>query len=195
VKNRNRTLPVLDVAASAGGGSSQLGAHRPSARLPRRLARGFTLIECALALAIIAVAFVPIFGLLPMGLNTFGQAINYSIGSNIAQLLFNEAQQTDFNVLTADPGTARPVRFFDDQGSEVKTAGSPSIIYHANTKVLAPTAYPGATTPNTNVATVTIQVARNPSNGTLVTDPATGLWSGANRQPVLTFSFYVPRTK
>ena len=178
-----------------GGLLPQSAAHQPPAHCRRRLARGFTLVECALALAIIAIAFVPIFGLLPMGLNTFRQAINYSIGSNIAQFLFNEAQQTDFNILTADPGTPRPVRYFDDQGSEIKTASSPSIIYLANTRVLATTAYPGTTPDNASVATVTIQIAYNPSNQALVTDSATKLWSTTNRQPVLTFSFYVSRTK
>lgn len=168
--------------------------HQPSAHFRRRPARGFTLVECALALAIIAIAFVPIMSLLPMGLNTSRGAINYSIGSNIAQLLFNEAQQTDFNILTASSDTERPVRFFDDQGAEVKVAGSPSIVYHAKTRVIASTIYPG-TASNPSVATITIQVASNAGDRALVTDPITKLWTRTNPQSILTFSFYVSRTQ
>lgn len=196
LKSRNHTLPVLTAAAAAAGGFlPPFAVHQPCMQFRRRPARGFTLVECALALGIVAIAFVPIFGLLPTGLNTARQAINYSIGSNIAQFLFNEAQQTDFNVLTATPDTARPVRYFDNQGSEIKTATSPSVIYHANTRVLATTVYPGAAIANANVATVTIQVACNPINQTLVTDSDTRLWAVTNRQPMLTFSFYVSRAK
>lgn len=190
------TLPSF--AASGEASRNTPNSHVPPrlpARFLRRAARAFTLVECALALAVVGIAFVPIMGLLPVGLNTSREAINFSIGSNIAQQLFNAAQQTDFNILTGSSSTVGAVRYFDYQGVEVKDAGSPSITYHAKTRVVATTAYPGAAGSNPSVATVTIQVALNATNQPLLTDSGTQLWSRTNRQPVLTFSYYVSRTQ
>jgi uncharacterized protein (TIGR02598 family) len=66
-----------------------------------RRAAGFSLVEVALSLGIIAVAFVPLLGLLPLGLDVSRRAIDTTIGAQIAQQLRTEAQQTDFSALPA----------------------------------------------------------------------------------------------
>lgn len=196
IKKPACTLPAHPPTDSPLGEARPFPILEPAlVRLRQHSTRAFSLVECALALAIIGIAFVPIMGLLPAGLSTSREAINYSVGSNIAQLLFNEAQQTDFNILTANSNAEGQVRYFDYQGTEVKTAGDASIVYHAKTYVVATTSYPGTDKSNASVATVTVQVASNASNQTLVTDSATKLWARTNRQPILTFSFYVSRNQ
>ncbi len=136
-------------------------------------AGGFSLVEVTLALGVFAVAFLALFGLLPRGLEIFRQAMGVSIGAQIAQRVINEAQQTDFDVLTdhvarddasADgltfraPSRSAPLlRYFDDQGTEIAagTTGSLSrdaalhAIYYVNTRITVRAARPqsgGATT-------------------------------------------------
>jgi len=131
----------------------------PLASRRRRRADGFSLVEVVLAIGIIAFAFVAMFGLLPVGMTTFRQALDNSLGTQIVQRLINEAQQTDYPTLIATP--VGPLRYFDDQGNEV-TAIKDSI-YTAEVSVMAPTALP----PNTktdSLATVTIKLANNPGH-------------------------------
>lgn len=160
-----------------------------------RAAAGFSLVEIVLAVGIVAGAIISIMSLLPQGLNIFRQSINYSVGSHIAQLIINEAQQTDFNILTANPGAAKSVRYFDDQGNEMKAATEAFVVYHVNTQVIATTTFPGATTKNASVATITIQVANNPSNQPLDLQSGTLLWADTNKQPIVTYSSLVARNK
>ncbi len=166
-----------------------------TARIPRQSCAGFSLVEITLAVGIVAGAVIAIMSLLPQGMNVFRQSINYSVGSHIAQLIINEAQQTDFNLLTANSGTAKPVRYFDDQGSEMKSATDPFVVYHVNTQVIATTAFPGAAAKNASVATVTIQVANNPSNQPLTIQSGTLLWADTNKQPIVTYSSLIARNK
>ncbi len=159
----------------------------------QRMSDGFSLVEIALAVGIVAGAIVTIMSLLPQGMNIFRQSINYSVGSHIAQAIINQAQQSDFNALTANPGVARPVRYFDDQGNEMKTATDPFVVYHVNTQFIATTTFPGATVKNASVATVTIQVANNPGNQTFSLPSGTLLWADTNKQPIVTYSSLVAR--
>lgn len=158
-----------------------------------RFSAGFSLVEIALAVGIVAGAVITIVSLLPEGMNVFRKSINYSVGAHIAQTIINEAQQTDFNVLTANPGSARPVRYFDDQGSEKKSATDPFVVYHVNTQINASTAYPGSLVKNASVATLTIQVANNPGNQSFELLTGTMLWSDTNRRPIVTYSTLVAR--
>ena len=151
--------------------------------------------ECVLAIGVIAFGFVSIFSLLPVGMGIFRQAMDYSVGSHIAQLLINEAHQTDFDLLTAKSEVAKPVRYFDDQGNERKEATDPGVVYHVNTLVAPTTTYPGAAASNASVATVTIQVANNPGNLPFVLPPGTRLWAVTNRQPLVNYSVLVARSK
>jgi uncharacterized protein (TIGR02598 family) len=177
----------------------------------------FSLVELALALGIVSFAFIGIFGLIPTGLNTFHQAMDASIGSQIAQRVITDVQQTDFNLLVSS-GSAQPftyqwslynrttstsvksyTRYFDNQGNEVVPVDSSSlqlqekqkIIYWVNTLVTPATTMPTGAN-YASLATVTIQVANNPGNQTLLTDSNTHLWTNG-LLPISTYSALVAR--
>ena len=57
---------------------------------------GFSLVEVALAIGIIAFAFVSLFALMPTGLNTFRAAIDTSNETWIMQGMNSMIQTTDF---------------------------------------------------------------------------------------------------
>lgn len=138
---------------------------KPSERSPLRgaacpQAAGFSLVEVVLCIGIVAFAFLAIFGLLPVGLTTFRQGIDNTLGSQIVQRLVSEAQQTDYPTLIA---TAAYQRYFDEQGNEV--ISSKDYIYAAEISVIAPTTLPNTSTPATDsLATVTIKLASNPAH-------------------------------
>lgn len=140
---------------------SRLHPSRPPPLLARdaRL-RAFSLIEVVLCIGIIAFAFLAIFGMLPVGLATFRQAMDNTVGAQIIQRLVGEAQQTDFPALIATPTT---LRYFDDQGNEL--TADKDYIYTAEIAVVAPTRLPNTSTaPTTSLATVTIKLANNPGH-------------------------------
>ena len=135
---------------------------RNSWLLPTSAPAAFSLIEVVLAIGIVSFAFVGMFALLPAGMTIFRQAIDNSIGSQIVQRIVNEAQQTDFPVLTAAPVTTR---YFDDQGNEVTAANNS--LYTAEVSVLARTDVPAPnekSRPTDSLATVTIKLANNPGH-------------------------------
>lgn len=149
--------------------------------------RAFTLVEVVLSIGIVAFAFVAVLGLLPAGLSNFRQAMETSVGSQIAQRIIAEAQQTDFDVLIDEenlPTTANftfrapkvgapALRYFDEQGNEilpsnpaVLSAGEKlKVLYHVNVRVMPRTSLPrtnsGGDAPH--MATLTVQVAGNPA--------------------------------
>jgi uncharacterized protein (TIGR02598 family) len=94
----------------------------------------FSLVEVALAVGIVAFAFVSLMALLPVGLSHFRAAIDLSVGAQIFQHVVGDAEQEDFERLTTTTATATgdffvlPTRYFDDQGGEVvlRTPGTPS---------------------------------------------------------------------
>ena len=170
----------------------------------RRKQGAFSLIETILAIGIVSFAFVAIFGLLPAGLRVFRQAIDTSVGSQIAQRVVGDAQQTDFDQLVTDSSGAaitagttgrKGVRYFDDQGNEVPAATN--AIYHVNTRIQPATPLPmgGAAATNASLATVTIQVANNPANQSL--DLSNNLWTGNtnNAIAILTYATMVSKNK
>ena len=164
------------------------GLNTPRAR-PRkhRRAAAFSLVEIALALGIMAFALVSVFGLMPLGLTSFKKAMDTSVGSQIAQQITVEAQQSDFDTLvgTQAASFARPVRYFDDQGTE-GVKGQAGMVYQANTRIVPSTAMPGSS------STVTVQVADNPYNLPMASD-VNHLWTSSTTTPVTTFSSYVAR--
>lgn len=116
---------------------------------------GFSLVEVALAIGIVAFAFVALMSLLPAGLTTFRRALDTSICTQIAQRIVSEAQQADFDVLTDKanlpastpekdfsfrmrrPGTTETwVRYFDEQGNEIVPAKPPKLSAEENLKVI-----------------------------------------------------------
>jgi uncharacterized protein (TIGR02598 family) len=151
--------------------------------------RGFTLIEVAIAVGILAVSLVALLGLLPGGMTNFRKAMDTSVTAQIAQRILHDIEQAEFDEvidlqnLPKDsksycpphfsfraPKVTKPaLRYFDEQGAEVIIKGdSPNdaeklaIVYHVNTRII-----PRAEIPTTGteiggqVAQVTIQVARN----------------------------------
>ena len=158
-------------------------------------------------------ALVAIFGLMPLGLSTFRKAADISVSSQIAQAIIGDAQQTDYDTLlgsdhvnTTAPFNKTPFRYFDNQGNEQTTKQSATTVYWANTRIVPATSVPasvnsaGGDTNNTDVATVTVQVASNPGGAGLIVDRATGLWPsklGASTLvpgvPILTHSTFVAR--
>lgn len=145
---------------------------------------GFSLVEVTIAMGIVSFGLVTLFSLLPVGLNQFREAMNANISSRIAQRLLHEALQTDYSVLVEKTGeevaeegggegsspSNKPInkgwRYFDDQGLELEEADKAQAVYHAVTRVVPETTLPALSSPlpNSSLATVTVQVAVNPSN-------------------------------
>lgn len=113
-------------------------------------AGGFTLTEVVLALGIISFAFVPLLGLLPLGLDTSRQAIDATIEAQIVQSLGGKAQQTDFSNLNAL--TNSNPSYFDYQGGKTSEG---SAIYKVSFDVTNATELPNSGSTD-KLATVTI---------------------------------------
>lgn len=137
----------------------------PSRCRSRSCSPGFSLVEVAIATAIIAVALVTFIGLLPSGTSQFQRAMDVSITAQIAQRILSDAEQAEFDALIdkaslpPDPeklsycpahftfraprASAPAWRYFDVQGGEVIPV-SPGqltdeerqkIVYHVNIRI------------------------------------------------------------
>lgn len=159
---------------------------------------GFSLVEVTMAIGIVAFAFIALFGMLPTGLTTFRQAIDTSVGSQIAQRVINEAQQTDFTTLTAsgtNTGSSfdQSTRYFDDQGNEVTaTNAATQAIYQVNTRITPATVVPAGAS-FSSMATVTVQIAHSPGNQTITSGTA-NLWTDP-RFSISTYFGFVSRNQ
>lgn len=117
--------------------------HR-KARRHQASATGFSLVEVTLAIGVVAVAFLSLFSLLPVGMGLFREAMDTSVSAQIVQRVVGDATETEFEQLIANPVSgnyyALPVRYFDAQGTEVRVAspggptaaemqGPPGILY------------------------------------------------------------------
>ncbi|MEA3209288.1 MAG: hypothetical protein QOE70_2345 [Chthoniobacter sp.] len=187
--------------------------------IPSPRQAGFSLVETALAVGIVAFAFVGLFALLPVGLSNFSIAVDDSVGAQIFQRVVSDVEQMEFDTLLSAGSGANgefyplPIRYFDDQGNEVRAEDSIRIIYHARIRVAKPgpanpqaaqtnftslPAAPGQTrfSPRNSVF-LTIQIAHNPGNRNLPIDLATNLWTilPARQQslPIATYSAIVTR--
>jgi hypothetical protein len=106
---------------------------------------GFSLIEIAIAVGILAVVLVSLIGMMPGGLTNFRKAMDTSITAQIAQRIVNDLEQAEFNQVIdlanlpkdpsgksyckanfsfrwprVTPNAGEPtLRFFDDQGAEL----------------------------------------------------------------------------
>jgi uncharacterized protein (TIGR02598 family) len=144
--NRNAAQPL-----------SRVGGIR---RTPGTL--GFSLVEIALAIGIIAFAFVAMFSLLPVGMNIFREAMDTSISAQIVQRIVGDAEETDFDTLKDDPANSKsgffyalPLRYFDDQGSEVKVQNPASPSASERLKILYTVRVRGTLPGNSDPATHT----------------------------------------
>jgi uncharacterized protein (TIGR02598 family) len=137
-----------------------------------------------MAIAVIAVAFVALLGLLPAGMSAYRSAAATSAATQIFEKVLADARQTDFSKLVY-PGVGQPakpvsaantfrephLRYFDQDGEEVvpKSAGAPSadevakIVYHANTRIVTNSKVPEGHL-GLYLATLTVQIATNPGN-------------------------------
>ena len=160
-------------------------------------ARAFSLVEVVIAVGIVSFAFVAILGLIPAGLSQFRQAMDTSVCAQIGQRVIMDAQQTDYEALTAqatrdangnltqNEAINAPLRYFDEQGNEVVSASAtPSIlsglgvIYHANTRIIVTTDIPAAGytgLDSQSIVTVSVEVAFNPSNKLLPIDTSSAI--------------------
>ena len=189
----------------------------PNPRLTRAGLRGasaaFSLVEVALALAIMAFSLVAVLGLMPAGMTNFRKAMDLSVGAQIAQHVMNDAQQSDFDVMLTQgtPGSGiatsvfdKPARYFDDQGEE-GVAGQVGMTYKVRTLVIPSTSLPG--TPggnsatgieNKDIATIIVQVAGNLGRNLpspLTSSSGAQLWPNTRPgTPVATYSTYVARS-
>jgi len=177
---------------------------------------GFSLVEVTIAMGVIAFAFISVFGLIPTGLNAFHQAIDTSIGSQIAQKVINDAEQTDFSTLTDStnlpvtlpanysfqgPAVNGPaIRYFDEQGDELLSSQVSRAVYQVRTRITPATVTPyfatgqSSTATDVDLATVTIQIASNPGNQSIPIDPTTNLWSSP-LIPLTTYSTMVSKNQ
>jgi uncharacterized protein (TIGR02598 family) len=108
--------------------------------------RGFSLVEIALAVAVLAVALVGLLALMPSGVGNFRKAMDTSTTAQIAQRILQDAEQAEFDALVDMPhlppdpnGTsycperfsfrapkvnAPAWRFFDESGGEIRPAST-----------------------------------------------------------------------
>jgi len=92
---------------------------------------GFSIVEVSAALALVGVAFIALLALIAPGLTNFRTAMDTQTASEIFQRVVADAQETDFDTLLASAagtgGTGAqfyrlPMRYFDNQGTEMKVA-------------------------------------------------------------------------
>ena len=82
--------------------------------------RGFSLIEVTLALAIAALGFITLLGLLPQGLDMARRSADLASEARIVQKLSGELQSTSWDKLTWKGYGAK--RYFNDQAMEISEA-------------------------------------------------------------------------
>jgi len=153
----------------------------------------FSLVEVVLAVGVFAFGFVAVLGLLPTGLQLFRESVQTSVSSQIAQRVINDAQQTDYTVLTDESNLpdsldtftfqapkvlAGAFRYFDEQGNEIIPAGATlstseqvRVVYWVNIRIKPRTDRGQTTARIPSLATVTVQVANNPGNKSLPLGP------------------------
>ena len=141
----------------------------------RKCRAAFSLIECVLALGIVSFAFISLVGMIPVGLNTFRDAMDATVGSQIAQGVLTEVRQAKFSELAkfnknadTDPANPSPDYFFDDEGTASATATAENHIYDAAVRIQYTSRMPVGVAPSTlecdpavaNVAVVRVVVRR-----------------------------------
>jgi len=152
-----------------------------------RRADGFSLVETALAMAIVCFAFIPLLGLLPIGVSTMREAKDDIVAARIVQQIGNEAQQADFEALVSTGS----LRYFDDQSRELPASQREASVYQSQTIVLSDPATP-------HLKRLVVQVVRNPGTAATLKEqtlPGGGtIWSHANNLPVVTRSLLLAKS-
>ena len=122
----------------------------------------FMLLETVIALGIIAVALVPMIGLLPIGMNTYRDAVDRTMGARISQQIAGEF------ALGASPATTQQARYFDLLGQETAGPDVAETIYSVNVVVVTPSSgLPGDQSADRVLSRVNIEVWYNPAHSPL----------------------------
>ena len=185
--------------------------------------KGFSLVEVAMALGIMAFSFSVMFGLLGVGLTNFRQSKAVSVSAQIAQQVFSQMQSIPFdtlvatsrssaatmtnvkytNSMTVNGGSTVSKLYFDEMGNQLSTNNGvpPSgTVYTVNVRVAFPTPILPSTASsptvlNIDLATILVQVALNPNNAPVATDPldTSGTkWADLSKQ-IANYQFFVTR--
>jgi len=161
-------VPIPETPKSKVSGPNPLEARDVSSRKvkPNRIIRwkqgfshkgkaAFSLIEIVLALGIVAFGLISVVGLMPIGLTTLRNTIETSVSTQIAQVLINEVQQTDYNSLPPSQ-----MFYFDEQGNLLNSAANPLKLYDVRLEVTKGTTIPGSLgTSSANLATLSITIS------------------------------------
>ena len=150
-----------------------------------RLQAGFSLIEALLAVGIVAVAFIPLLGLLPTGMNAMQSAADQTVTSQIVQRVAGEAQQADFDAIDS----STDYRYFDEEAVELDPTLKSKTIYQSRSVVLQDASQP-------HLKRILVQVARNPGAALTLKDETfqgATIWSRTNNLPVTTRSILLAR--
>ncbi len=165
--------------------------HPRSTQSPQNTKRGFSLVEVAIAVSILAVALVALLGLLPGGMSNFRKAMDISVTAQIAQRIIHDMEQSEFSEMidithlpsSSDsycpphysfraPTVQSPsFRYFDEQGEEVLPTSTKLndeqkkvILYYANIRIIPRAEMPTPNETGGQVAQITVQIARNPGH-------------------------------
>lgn len=154
-----------------------------------QLRAAFSLVEVTLAVGVAGFAFISLLGLLPLGVTTFHNAMDASLGTQIFQRVVNDMQQADFNALAGNQNPG--FRYFDEQGNELPEAEQKAAIYHVRTLVIPDTSLPGPGSNLQEVATLVVQIANNPAGTEIPVDSKRNVWKPSSQYSVATHSALV----
>jgi uncharacterized protein (TIGR02598 family) len=95
-----------------------------------RSTHAFSLVEIAMAIGIVAVAFVALFSLLPAGLNTYRDSIDTSNETWIMQSIGSMVQTMDYSRIKSEmdfeTSEKKEVFYFDEEGRLIDRLSDPS---------------------------------------------------------------------
>jgi uncharacterized protein (TIGR02598 family) len=102
--------------------------HRiPAPNPPHSASRGFSLPEIALSLAVLSIAFVSLFALLPFGLTSFRASVDTANETWIMQGLNSMIQTTEWEKIWGPTATIdEEIYYFDEEGKLTDTKSNES---------------------------------------------------------------------
>jgi uncharacterized protein (TIGR02598 family) len=135
----------------------------PAPASARFLWAGFSLVEVILALGICAFAVIAIMGLLPLALDSAGEALTMARRAKVIQKVSNDLQQAQFSGLAAD--ITNRTWTFDVSG--IETADPTQTFFTVTGDPPRDLTLPGASSANPDLAAVVVRIA-TPSATNLV---------------------------
>ncbi len=95
--------------------------------VPRKSKGGFSLVEVTLAIGVIAIALIPMLGLIPTGLGSFDSALKQSAAREIADRITADIRQTNPDELATLYGGQGQERQFDNQANPVSPSDASGV--------------------------------------------------------------------